>query len=178
MKHRIAFLVVAVLLIAVIIIYPGSRKIEKTIEATEYSFTDPDYAAIHIITVKGYDTRNLLGQGHYEGAFAIEDWEVAQEGWKLSARFPVPDTLLNASAVHPSGYHISTDIMCLLPNRDWTSFVAIVQTVEDIGDHRHCSFCPATDGFIVSGTLTREEALAVAYRISKGTALEPLFATP
>lgn len=175
MKYRIFLLGAVAFLAAATLIFPGSRKIEQTMEATEYSFADPDYAVTHVITVNGYDTRNFIGRGRYEGIFAAEGWETAQEGWKLTAKFPVPDTYGNAAAADPSGQLLSSEILSFLPNRNWTSFVALIQTVEDSGDHRIGSFDADTAHFIVSGTRTRAEALAEACRLTRGTSLELLF---
>lgn len=176
MKQRITILCITALLVAVIAIFPRAKKVEKIIEATEYSFADPSYAVTHTITINGYDTRNFIGRGQYQGIFAVEGWETAQEDWKLSARFPIPYNYGNAIAVKPSGEPLSTDILSLLPNRNWTSFVAVIQTIEDKGDHRYGSFDPNANSFIVCGTLSREEAFAEACRLTKGTSLQSLFA--
>jgi len=176
MKQRIAFLIVSALLIAAIIFFPGSKKIERVFEATEYSFSDPDYTVTHTITAEGYDTRNLFGRGHYEGTFAVESWELAQAGWRLYAKFPIPAHYWNSTSVHPSGYHTSSEILCFLPNRNWTSFVCLIQEIEvDASGSKHGSFDPESGRFMVCGSLTREEALEEAYHLSKGTLLEPLF---
>ena len=176
MKKFFIVLAVFVSIILLIALAPASRRIDTVIEATEYSFTDPNYAVSHSITIQGYDTRNFFGYGHFEGVFSSENWELAQKGWMLKARFPISDTYWNAYAVRPSSQASSTNVFSLLPDRKWGSFVALLQEVTDHPDgHRTTSFNFQNGKFIVSGSLPREEALIEARRLTKGTSLEPLF---
>ena len=176
MKKFFIALAVFVSIILLIALVPVSRRIDKVMEATEYSFADPNYAVSHSITIQGYDTRNFFGYGHFEGVFSAENWELAQKEWILKANFPISDTYWNAYAVDPSSQPISTNVFSLLPDRKWESFVALLQEVTDHPDgHRRTSFDHQNGRFIVSGCLSREEALIEACRLTKGTSLEPLF---
>lgn len=176
MKKFFIAIAVFVSVILLIALAPVARKIDKVVETTEYSFTDPNYAVSHSITIQGYDTRNFFGFGHFEGVFSAENWELSQEGWTLKARFPISDTSWNAYAVRPSSQPVSTNVFSLLPDRKWESFVVLLQEVTDQPDgHRTTSFDLQNGKFIVSGSLPREEAWIEACRLTKGTSLEPLF---
>ena len=176
MKKFFIALAVFVSIILLIALAPAARKIDKIVEATEYSFTDPNYAVSHNITIQGYDTRNYFGYGHFEGVFSAENWELAQKGWILKANFPISHTYWNAYAVHPSSQPISTNVFSLLPDRKWESFVVLLQEVSDQPDgDRITSFNLQNGRFIVTGSLPREEALIEACHLTKGTLLEPLF---
>ena len=176
MKKFFIALAVFVSIILLIALAPASRRIDKIVEATEYSFTDPNYAVSHSITIQGYDTRNFFDYGHFEGVFSSGNWELAQKGWKLKAKFPISDTYWNAYAVDSSSQPISTNVFSLLPDRKWESLVVLLQEVSDQPDgDRITSFNHQNGRFIVSGSLPREEALIEACRLTKGTSLEPLF---
>ena len=58
MKKFFIALAVFVSIILLIALAPAARKIDKIVEATEYSFTDPNYAVSHNSTNQAYDTRN------------------------------------------------------------------------------------------------------------------------
>ncbi len=155
---------------------PGSKKIDTVVQATEFSFADPDYRAERTVTIRGYDTRNLLGKGKFEGIFAAPGWETLQEDWSVVVVFPMPDHCLNVWYQRPEGYWTTGELASLLPSRDWANFVCLFQEswVNDDGS-RHTSLDPETCRFLVSGSLPRDEALALAANLTKGTPLEPVF---
>ena len=66
-RSRVILIVCAVLLllITLTLCFPVSRKIDTTLIATEYRFNDPDDAVEHTVTIRGCDTRNLLGRGTF-----------------------------------------------------------------------------------------------------------------
>lgn len=180
MKQRIAFLGIAVLLIAAIVLIPESKRIDRTFEATEYSFSDPGYAVTHIIAVRGCDRRNLLGHGSYEGTLSIDGGQLPEENdWTLVVTLPVPGQLWNVFARSPENYHMPTEILSLLPDRSWEHTVALLQVIEPDAatGSFSASFCPQTGHFLVSESLSRQEALAEALRLTAGTALEPVFSS-
>ena len=121
----------------------------------------------------GYDTRNLLGKGDFEGTFAVDGWETAGEGWLTKVTFPEPHTYTNVWYQNPAGYWVSTRELCaLLANRDWSAFVGLLY--EHNGpDSAYLN--AETCRFLVSGSLPRDEALALAADLTKGTSLEPVF---
>lgn len=178
-RTRAALIVCAVLVLAVAAVcLPFTRRIDTTLTATEYRLDDPDYAVEHTITVQGYDTRNLLGRGEFEGTFAVSGFETAGDGWTAHVTFPAPDTYWNISFVVPGsfGYMTVKDIYSLLADRRWSSFVALLpeEWTSDNGAH-HTSFDPETGRVLISGLADREAALALARELSRGTSLESVF---
>lgn len=183
-RTRVVLTVCAVLALAVLaaVYLPFTREIDTTLTAMEYRFDDPDYAVEHTVTIRGYDTRNLLGDHwKFEGTFAVSGFETAGDGWAAHVTFPIPETYGNTyfGAPHGDGYITAADIFSLLPNRDWTSFTALIQeTSQDQDGSLHGSFDPETARFLVSiggGPLDRNDALHWALDLAKGTALEPVF---
>lgn len=179
-RTRVILVACAILLLAAAaaVLLPFTRKIDTTLTATEYRLDDPDYAVEHTVTIQGYDTRSLLGRGKFEGTFAVSGFETAGDGWVAHVTLPAPDTYWNTSFVVPDsfGYITGKDIYSLLPNRQWSSFVALLpeEWTSDNGAH-HASFDPETGRFLVSGPPDRKAALALARELSKGTSLEPVF---
>ena len=109
-KIIVRFWMIALLanIIALILCFPGSRKIDMTLIATEYRFNDPDYAVEHTVTIRGYDTRNLLGRGNFKGTFAINGWETARKGWTAYVQFPIRSgSYFNMNFNDPSGQAIT-----------------------------------------------------------------------
>ena len=179
-RSRVVLTVCAVLALAVLtaVCLPFTRSIDATLTATEYRFDDPDYAVEHTVTIQGYDTRNLLGRGKFEGTFAVSGFETAEDGQAAYVTFPAPDTYGNAyfEVPHGNGYIAAADIFSLLPNRNWTAFTALIQeTTQDQDGSLHGSFDPETARFLVSGPAGRDAALARALDLAKGTSLEPMF---
>lgn len=181
MKKRTRFILIAcaILLLAAVaaVLLPFTRKIDTTLTATEYRFDDPDYAVEHTVTIRGYDTRNLLGRGKFVGTFAVSGFETAGDGWIAHVTFPVPETYFNTyfEVPHGYGYVTTTNIFSLLADRDWTAFTALIQEITQEQDSIHGRFDPESGRFLVSGPPDREPALALARELSKGTALEPVF---
>lgn len=177
MKHHILFLAVSFLLLAAVVLFPGSKRIDTVVTATEYSFADPDFAETYPVTVRGFDTRNVFGWGEYRGVFSAEGWETAQDDWTVKASFPMGESYRNTSALHPSGYtSTASDVCTLLPDAHWRSFVVLLQEVEILPDgSRRSKLDPETGHFLVSGTLPRDEALTLARQLSKGTGAAPYF---
>ena len=176
--HVILITCAVLLLLAVLTLcFPGSRKIDTTLIATEYRFNDPDYAVEHTITIRGYDTRNLLGRGTFEGTFAVSDWETAQEGWSAYIQFPIrSDSYFNMNFNDPSGQAITRNTFSMLADRDWTRFVGLILESTEHNDGTVTgSFDPETGRFLVSGPPDRTVALTLASELAKGTSLEALF---
>lgn len=180
-RFRVVLIVCAVLALAVLATFclPFTREIDTTLTAVEYRFDDPDYAVKHTVTIRGYDTRNLLGR-HWKfvGTFAVSGFETAGDGWVAHVTFPIPETYGNTyfEVPHGNGYITAADIFSLLPNRNWTSFTALIQeTSQDQDGSLHGSFDPETARFLVSGPAGRNAALYRALDLTKGTALEPIF---
>ena len=179
-RARVILIVCVVLALAAVaaVCLPFTRKINTTLTATEYRLDDPDYAVEHTVAIRGYDTRSLLGRGKFEGTFAVSGFETAEDGWVAHVIFPVPDTYWNISYVVPDSfrYMIGKDIYSLLPDRQWSSFVALLpeERTSGSGDH-YASFDPETGRILVSGSPDREAALALARELSRGTSLEPVF---
>ena len=178
-RFRVILIVCAVLLLltALTLCFPGSRKIDTTLIATEYRFNDPDDAVEHTVTIRGYDTRNLLGRGNFKGTFAVSGWETAQEGWTAYVQFPIPsDSYFNMNFNDPSGQAITRNTFSMLADRDWTCFVGLIlESTEHSDGTVTGSFAPETGRFLVSGPPDRTAALAMASELAKGTTLEPLF---
>lgn len=182
-RSRVVLTVCAVLALTVIaaVCLPFTREIDTTLTATEYQLDDPVYAVEHTVTIRGYDTRNLLGRGKFVGTFAVSGFETAGEGWAAHVTFPIPETYGNTyfEVPHGNGYITAADIFSLLPNRNWTSFTSLIQeTSQDQDGSLHGSFDLDTARFLVSigsGPLDRDDALHWALDLSKGTSLEPIF---
>jgi len=51
--------------------WPRNIMIDQTIEATEYSLTDTNYAVPHTVTIKGTCRGSQMRDGSYEGTFSI-----------------------------------------------------------------------------------------------------------
>lgn len=51
--------------------WPRAFIIDQTIEATEYSLTDTNYAVPHTVTIKGTCRGSQMRDGSYEGTFSI-----------------------------------------------------------------------------------------------------------
>lgn len=179
MKKRTVVLYIAALVLAIAVwacLMPGSRKIDTVVLATEYSFADPDYRVERTVTIQGYDTRNILGKGKFEGTFAAPGWTNAGDGWHTVAPFPMPEHYINVWNIMPES-SAPNDLASLLPSRDWTAFVCLLQEswVDANGDG-HASLDPETCRFLVSGALSRDEALALAADLTRDTPLEVVFA--
>ncbi len=169
--------VVLLLLAALILCFPGSRKIDMTLIATEYRFNDPDYAVEHTVTIRGYDTRNLLGRGYFKGTFAVSGWETARKGWTAYVQFPIRSgSYFNMNFNDPSGQAITRNTFSMLADRNWTHFAGLIleSTERSVGTVTG-SFDPGTGRFLVSGPPDRTAALSLASELAKGTSLEPLF---
>lgn len=175
---RKLFLAVSAAVLLFSALLPTGREVDKVMAATEYALADPAYARSVTVTVRGYDCRNLFGQGYFVGTFSTPEWELSKEGWTLNALFPIPDAYCNAYALDPALQPVTTDVLTLLPERSWESFLVLLQEVTDEADgKRVASFDHRSGHFLVSGALPREEALALARQLSRGTALSPLFAS-
>lgn len=179
-RTRVILIACAILLLAAAaaVLLPFTRKIDTTLTATEYRLDAPDYAVEHTVAIRGYDTRNLLGRGKFEGTFAVSGFETAGDGWTAHVTFPAPDTYWNISFEVPDGFGYMTgkDIYSLLADRQWSSLVALLpeEWTSDNGAH-HASFDPETGRFLVSGPSDRDTALTLARELSRGTSLEPVF---
>ena len=178
-RSRVILIVCAVLLllITLTLCFPVSRKIDTTLIATEYRFNDPDDAVEHTVTIRGCDTRNLLGRGTFRGTFSVSGWETAQEGWTAYVQFPIRSgSYFNMNFNDPSGQAITRNTFSMLADRDWTHFVGLILESTEHGDGTVTgSFDPETGRFLVSGPPDRTAALAMASELAKGTTLEPLF---
>lgn len=169
-------------LLAVAWMLPTSRQIDTTLTAVEYRFDDPDHAVEHTVAIQGRDTRNRLGRGEFEGTIAVKGWETAGENWIFRATFPLEERMFNIDAIHidvihPGGLRFTRDICSLTADRDWTAFVALLPEEKWDADGSHsASFDPDTGRFLVSGPADRETALSRAAELSKGTAIERIFA--
>lgn len=182
MKKRVRVILIAcvtlLLAAAAVVFLPFTRKIDTTLTATEYRFDDPDYAVEHAVTIRGYDTRNLLGRGKFVGTFAVSGFETAGEGWTAHVTFPTPEPYFNTYFEVPdgNGYVTTMDIFSLLSDREWTTFTALIQETSQAQDGGlRGSFDPESGHFLVSGSAGRENALAQAMELAKGTTLESLF---
>lgn len=51
--------------------WPRAITIDQTIQATEYSLTDTNYAVPHMVTIKGTYRDSQMRVGSYEGTFSI-----------------------------------------------------------------------------------------------------------
>lgn len=179
-RTRVILIVCVVLVLAVIaaVCLPFTRKIDTTLTATEYRFDAPDYAVDHTVTIQGYDTRNLLGRGKFEGTIAVSGFQTAGDGWIAHVTFPAPDTYGNIWFEVPNGYGqvMTTGIYSLLSDRDWTSLLALLPEERDTSNGAHeASFDPMNGHFLVSGPAGRDDAMAQAAALAKGTALAPIF---
>lgn len=180
-RTRIVLIVSTVLALAVIaaVCLPFTWRIDTSLTAVEYRFDDPDYAVKHTVTIRGYDTRNVLGRHRkFVGTFAVSGFETAEDGWVAHVTFPIPETYGNTyfEVPHGNGYITAADMFSLLPNRNWTSFTALIQeTSQDQDGGLHGSFDPETARFLVSGPAGRDAALYRAQDLARDTALEPIF---
>ena len=178
-RSRIILITCAVLLLLTTLTFcfPGSRKIDMTLIATEYCFNDPNDAVEHTVTIRGYDTRNLLGRGTFKGTFAVSGWETAQEGWTAHVQFPIrSNSYFNMNFNDPSGQPITRNTFSMLADRDWSRFAGLIlESAEHSDGTVTGSFDPETGRFLVSGPPDRTAALSLASELAKGTSLEPLF---
>lgn len=163
MKKRTVILYIAVVTLVVAVwlcLLPRAKLIDKVVPATEYSFADPDYAVAHTVTIRGCDTRNLLGKGKFEGTFAVSGLDT---GDFQTARitFPVSVGQFNVSYAEPNGYHMAQELFCLVTDRDWENFTGLLMEFEERDNGRRGSFGFDDGRFLVSGALSREEALAL-----------------
>lgn len=138
---------------------PFTRKIDVTVPAMEYSLADPDYAVAHTVTVKGHDTRNLLGRGKFVGTFDVSGIDNG-EFHAAHVKFPMPADCFNCFFSEPHGYTATQEVFSLTADPDWTSFSALLMDVTEIGGRRSGYFDAAIGRFLVSGTPSRTEALA------------------
>lgn len=178
-RRRVILTVCAVLLLlsAAAVCLPFARKIDATLTATEYRFDDPDYAVEHTVTIRGYDTRNLLGRGDFKGTFAVSGWETAREGWTAYVQFPIRSgSYFNMNFNDPSGQAITRNTFSMLADRNWTHFAGLILESTERSDGTVTgSFDPETGRFLVSGPPDRTVALTLASELAKGTSLEALF---
>lgn len=69
---RILFLSIVGIIFG-LLAWPRAIMIDQTIEATEYSLTDLNYAVPHTVTIKGTYRDSQLLDDSYEGFFSISD---------------------------------------------------------------------------------------------------------
>ena len=178
-RPRVILIVCAVLLLltTLLLFFPGRRKIDTTLIATEYRFNDPDYAVEHTVAIQGYDTRSLLGRGNFKGTFAVSGWETAQEGWTACVQFPIRSgSYFNMNFNDPSGQAITRNTFSMLADWDWTHFAGLIlESTEHSDGTVTGSFDPETGCFLVSGPPDRTAALSLASELAKDTSLESLF---
>lgn len=166
---------IALLLTIVILNFPGSRAIDVTLTATEYRLDDPDFAVEHTVSVQGRDTRNLLGKGRFQGTVAVsglEGTDTAQsivltfgESLKTEGRVSTMDA---EGFVSPGGGAFGPVFL----NRNCSEFVWILANeVHETG----ASYGGGSARFLISGPADREEAFAMAAKLTRGSFWEPLF---
>lgn len=175
-RSRVVLTVCAVLALAVLaaVCLPFTRSIDTTLTATEYRFDDPDYAVEHTVTIRGHDTRNLLGKGRFEGTVSVSGLE------GLDGEQGLVITFLKSiqregfvSAVDEAGFVTGGGVFGpVLPSRDYSEFVWILAyEVHDDG----ASYGGASARFLISGPAGRESAFALGAKLTKGSFWEPLF---
>ncbi len=177
MKKRIILLLLCVAAItAAIVLLPFTRSIDTTFPVTEYRFNDPGYMVEHTATVQGYDTRNLLGHGRFEGTMSVSGFETAQAGWSAEISFPAKpfNTIYR---VYDTSYIVSGDIFTVLADRNWTALAALIQEVEGpyYNNSRISRFDHPDGRFLVSGRANYDAALSAAAALADGTSLSPYF---
>lgn len=174
MKKRTVVLYTAAVALVIAVwlcLLPRAKKIDKVVQATEYSLADPDYRVAHTVTIQGYDTRNLLGKGKFEGTLAVSGIDTGAFQ-TAHITFPVSASLYNVSYAEPHGYHETKELFFLMTDRDWENFAGLLMECEKSDDRLTGTFGVHDGRFLVSGTFSREEALTLAEDLARDNALE------
>lgn len=104
---RILFLSVAAIIFG-LLAWPCAITIDQTIEATEYSLTDTNYAVPHTVTIKGTYRDSQMRTGSYEGTFSISGIPSTQ------------NAIAKMKEITPQGtnriYYFNNDTQYILPS--------------------------------------------------------------
>lgn len=125
----------------------------------EYRLDDPDCAVARTVRIQGYDTRNLLGRGRFEGTLQVSGIDTGAFQ-TAHAAFPVSPGTANVWYAEPNGYRAPQEIFSLSAERDWSAVALLLLDgpPEDGGGW--------TGLVLVSGPPDREAALALAERLA------------
>lgn len=163
-----AIILLAAALAVLVWLFPGSRRINVTLTATEYRLNDPDFAVEHSLTLCGRDERNRLGRGTFQGTVSISGLEGMEAPTKILVSLGREHSTVSGGPGDPDLL-----LSVLIPNWDYTELLGLLSTIDTDGGHHTGG--PSTR-FFVSGPADRNAALATAFSLAAGTYWEPMFA--
>ena len=140
--------------------WPRVIMIDQTIEATEYSLTDTNYAVPHTVTIKGTCRGSQMRDGSYEGTFSISGIPSTQNAIARMDKI-TPHGINRVYFLNDTEYIWPSEVCDFCCNKDFSSGALTLLDIKYHSDSISGTWPGGKGRILVWPADSRSEAIAV-----------------